>query len=108
MAAEQPYGTGMVTLLGFDPSVAWIAKTDTADVLWRRLLPARDRRGPHRSADDNMLVGAVQQLPSLALPPISGLILLLVAYVLLIGPINYLVLRRHRQAASGRGSPCRS
>jgi hypothetical protein len=93
VAAEQPYGTGMVTLLGFDPSVAWIARTDTADVLWRRLLPARVGGGLN-FADDNMLVGAVQQLPSLALPPISGLILLLVAYVLLIGPINYLVLRR--------------
>ena len=44
--------------------------------------------------DDNMLVSAVSQLPSLALPPIGGLIVLLGAYILLIGPINYLVLRR--------------
>ena len=41
-----------------------------------------------------MLVSAVSQLPSLALPPIGGLIALLIGYILLIGPINYLILRR--------------
>ncbi len=41
-----------------------------------------------------MLVNAVSQLPSLALPPIGGLIVLLGGYILLIGPINYMVLRR--------------
>ena len=40
------------------------------------------------------MVNAVSQLPTLALPPISGLLALLVAYILLIGPINYLVLKR--------------
>ena len=93
VAAERSYGAGFVTLIGFDPSVDWIARTDTADVLWRRLVPARAAGGLSFS-DDNMLVSAVSQLPSLALPPIGGLIALLVAYILLIGPINYLVLRR--------------
>ena len=40
------------------------------------------------------MVQAVASLPSLALPPIGGLIMLLFGYILLIGPINYLVLRR--------------
>ena len=93
VAAERSYGAGVVTLIGFDPSVDWIARTDTADVLWRRLIPARAAGGLSFS-DDNMLVSAVSQLPSLALPPIGGLIGLLFAYILLIGPINYLVLRR--------------
>jgi hypothetical protein len=93
VAAERPYGAGMVTLLGFDPAAAWIARTDTADVLWRRLLPARSS-GTVASTDDSMLLNAVSQLPSLALPPITGLIALLGGYILLIGPINYLILRR--------------
>jgi hypothetical protein len=93
VAAERSYGAGVVTLLGFDPTVDWIAKTDTADVLWRGLLPPRTGGGL-TFTDDGMLVSAVSQLPSLALPPIGGLIALLVAYILLIGPINYLVLRR--------------
>jgi hypothetical protein len=93
VAAERSYGSGNVTLLGFDPSVDWIAKTDTSQDLWRRLLPARSSGGL-TFTDDNMLVSAVSQLPSLALPPIGGLIVLLGAYILLIGPVNYLVLRR--------------
>ena len=36
----------------------------------------------------------MSQLPALALPPIHGLLLLLGAYILLIGPVNYIVLRR--------------
>jgi hypothetical protein len=90
-AAERTYGTGLVTLLGFDPG--WIVDPDTEDRLWRRLLPPRSFGGLVFS-DDNMLVSAVSQLPSLALPPIGALIVLLGAYILLIGPINYLVLRR--------------
>lgn len=91
VAAERSYGTGQVTLLGFDPG--WIVDPDTGDRLWRRLLPPRSFGGLVFS-DDNMLVSAVSQLPSLALPPIGGLMILLGAYILLIGPINYLVLRR--------------
>ena len=93
MAAERPYGSGSVTLIGFDPTVDWIAKTDTSGSLWRRLLPARTSGGLTFS-DDSMLVNAVSQLPTLALPPITGLLALLIAYIVLIGPINYLVLKR--------------
>jgi hypothetical protein len=44
--------------------------------------------------DDSQLVQAVYQLPALALPPTSGLLVIIAAYILIIGPINYLVLRR--------------
>jgi hypothetical protein len=93
VAAERAYGAGSVALIGFDPTVDWIAKTDTSGDLWRRLLPARSSGGLTFS-DDSMLVNAVAQLPTLSLPPISGLLALLVAYILLIGPVNYLLLKR--------------
>lgn len=93
VAAERPYGLGLVTMLGFDPAAEWIAESSASDGLWRRLLPPRTSGGLV-FADDNMLVSAVSQLPSLALPPITGLVALLGAYILLIGPVNYLVLRR--------------
>ena len=46
-------------------------------------------------------MNAVAQLPSLALPPVGGLFAILGLYILLVGPINYLVLRRlgHREWA---------
>lgn len=93
VAAERPYGSGSVTLLGFDPTADWIGETDIGEGLWRRLLPPRGSGGPILS-DDSQIVSAASQLPALALPPIGGLIALLTAYILLIGPINYLVLKR--------------
>lgn len=93
VAAERPYGSGSVTLLGFDPTADWISKTQAAGDLWRRLLPARAFSGLS-FADDNLLVSSVSQLPALSLPPIGGLILILLIYIVLIGPINYLVLVR--------------
>lgn len=93
VAAERPYGSGSATLLGFDPGTPWIVESDAANELWRTLLPPR-AGGGFVLTDDNQLVSAVSNLPSLALPPIDGLLALLGAYILLIGPINYLVLRR--------------
>ncbi len=93
IAAEAPYGSGLVTLLGFDPSTPWIANSRSTESLWRRLLPERSG-GPVVGGDDGQMVTAVSQLPELSLPPIGGLIALLFGYILLIGPINYLVLRR--------------
>ncbi len=94
IAAEMDYGSGVVTLLGFDPATKWLAATRDIDVMWRRLLPPRTVGGPVVGSDDSQIVNAVNQLASLALPPIGGLLLLIGGYILLIGPINYLILRR--------------
>ncbi len=93
VAAERAYGGGTVTLLGFDPTIDWIDETTLAKGLWRRMLPTK-AAGGLVITDDSQLVSAVSQLPELALPPVGGLAALLGAYILLIGPINYLVLKR--------------
>ena len=49
---------------------------------------------PLAITDDSQIVYALQNLPSVDLPPIEQLFVLLIAYIALIGPINYLVLRR--------------
>ena len=94
IAADRKLGNGSITLLGFDPTTSWIAEGDAWDTpLWRRLLPARSG-GTVSLADDQTIVAAVTNLPSLALPPIGGVLVLLFGYILLVGPVNYLVLRR--------------
>lgn len=94
VAAETPFGSGSVTLLGFDPASAWIAGSDSlAGDLWRRFLPPRGGSATPALSEDGSLVSAVQNLPSLALPPIGGLLVLLLGYIILVGPVNYLVLR---------------
>ena len=93
VAAELTYGTGRVTLLGFDPTTNWLAESKSIEALWRAALPpAHERR--RAPVDDSQLVQAVYQLPSLALPPTSGLLVLIGAYIVIIGPLNYLILRR--------------
>ncbi|MDQ3127253.1 MAG: hypothetical protein M3Q66_02170 [Chloroflexota bacterium] len=93
IAGQTGYGSGSVTILGVDPTTGWIAESTVGRALWPALIPARSE-GTVSISDDSQIVGAVSNLPSLALPPLGGLILLLVGYIVLIGPINYLVLRR--------------
>ena len=93
VAADLTYGSGHVTLLGFDPTTPWLAGSASTDALWRSALPARSTDGAQLS-DDSQLIQAVYQLPALALPPTSGLLILIAAYIVIIGPINYLVLKR--------------
>ena len=94
IAAERRYGNGAVAIVGIDPTASWIAASKASDALWRSLVPGRSSSGDVSGSDDSFMVQAVASLPSLALPPIGGLIVLLFGYILLIGPINYLVLRR--------------
>ena len=93
VAATTAYGSGSVTLIGFDPTTAWLAGTKSVEAFWRGLLPARTNDGGAVD-DDSQILQAVQQLASLQLPPVGGLLLLLAAYILVVGPLNYLVLRR--------------
>jgi len=93
VAAEAAYGSGSVTILGIDPTVGWVAQATASRSLWPALIPARSG-GSVAIADDSQIQSAVSNLPSLALPPLGGLLLLLFGYIALIGPLNYLVLRR--------------
>jgi hypothetical protein len=96
IAAERGYGRGTVTLVGFDPATAWITGSDVGGALWHRLMPQTSgpALNPLAIADDSQIVNALQNVPSVDLPPIDQLFVLLLAYIALIGPINYLVLRR--------------
>jgi hypothetical protein len=44
--------------------------------------------------DDSQLVAALGNIPSADLPPLGPLLFLLVAYIVVVGPLNYLLLRR--------------
>jgi hypothetical protein len=94
IVAERTFGSGLVTVVGIDPTAGWPATSEATPSLWRRLLPPRSGTTSLSFVDDNLLVSAVSQLPSLALPPIGGLLLLLAGYIALVGPLNYLILRR--------------
>lgn len=50
-----------------------------------------------RQMRSSSFYGAVSNIPSLALPSIQGLSILLGLYILLVGPVNYFILRRARR-----------
>jgi hypothetical protein len=93
VAAERTVGAGNVTVVGIDPTLPMIAGAEAGSHLWQRVLPTRET-GEVAPSDDNQILSAVSNVPTLALPPVSGLLALLVGYIILIGPVNYLVLRR--------------
>jgi hypothetical protein len=95
IVADRSSGTGAVVLVGFDPATPWLAASTAVDVLWATVVPARGTaKAPLLVGDDGMVVSVLGTLPALALPPVEGLLLLLLGYIILIGPVNYLVLRR--------------
>jgi hypothetical protein len=96
-AAIMAYGRGSVTLIGFDPATAWLANSSAGSALWRIAVPSGGsgiQTNPANLTDDSQLLQALYALPTLDLPPIDLLVGLLVVYTLLIGPLNYLVLKR--------------
>ena len=95
-AARSAYGQGSVSLIGIDPSTPWLAESSVAAGLWGRALPAGDAlfQNQMEMQDDGFLLGTLNNLPSVQLPPMDQLFLLLFGYIALIGPANYLILRR--------------
>ena len=99
LASMRPIGSGRVVLLGVDlasePYRGWEGSTR----LWGRLLPddalAEWFGGmPDVDGATNSMSDALTNLPELEIPPAELLLAVVAGYIILIGPINYLVLRR--------------
>ncbi|HMO57302.1 MAG TPA: hypothetical protein PKC19_08100, partial [Roseiflexaceae bacterium] len=88
------YGAGQVTFTRFDLAVlrGWTGEID----MWSNLLETITLFTPASAARLNQtsLLQYVLQLPALGLPSAGILLLFLLAYIAIIGPGNYLVLRR--------------
>ncbi len=93
-------GAGRVSFVGIDlatePFRAWAG----APALWARLIPDDriiEQWGGSGPVDDevaNAMSQALANLPSLAVPSAGLLLAVIIGYILLIGPLSYLVLRR--------------
>ncbi|MFQ5342175.1 MAG: hypothetical protein ACE5F6_11585, partial [Anaerolineae bacterium] len=104
LIAEQEVGQGRVTFVALDLGLAPFGAWAGEKAMWTRLLQPDVNTfaggspdiSPRRWADGQM-VNALTNLPSLDLPSVRWVVLLLAIYVLLVGPANYLVLRRTRR-----------
>jgi hypothetical protein len=100
LVIEKSLGSGFVDLVALDlassPFNAWAGTTP----FWEKLLGPNSAYSDYLPPDmstrqmaGNSMMYALSNLPSLDLPSIRGLALLLLFYILLVGPVNYLVLR---------------
>jgi hypothetical protein len=93
IAARMPYGLGSVTMVGIDP--ATLTGTGVARRLWTRLLPSTDVRTAHRMTTYGRDIRrALVTLHAVSTPERDQVFALFLGYALLLGPVNYLVLRR--------------
>lgn len=95
IAARNAVGQGSVTMLGIDVSAPWIAASAAANPFWSAAF-ATSSAGLHDliQPDESYIVDALGSLPSVQVPPFEMLALLVIAYVIAVGPINYFALRR--------------
>lgn len=96
LLARQSWGRGQVYFLALDPRLAPLKDWDGSEKLWATIandLPANPYwwRGVQNSYAAQ---SAVTSLPSLTLPSVVGLVGFLVLYVVAIGPVNYIYLKR--------------
>ena len=101
LIVERKLGKGYVDFIALDltriPFRDWAGVTDFAERLlspnaaWPDSIPADI--SPHQMRDSQMS-SALSNLPTLDLPSIRVLGLLLIGYIGLVGPLNYLILRR--------------
>jgi hypothetical protein len=100
LVRKRTLGDGSVTFVALDlahsPFDAWAGTVR----FWEKLIIAGAAYAQDLPADlsprqmrSNQMTYALSNMPSLALPSVRRLSTLLTAYILLVGPVNYLVLR---------------
>lgn len=108
LLSMRPVGGGRTILIGADVATEAYRAWDGSPRVWSRLITTGvNLEGffgpgiPRQEELLNTMSQALSNLPSLDVPPAELLLAVIVAYILLIGPISYVVLRRldRREAA---------
>ncbi len=96
LLAKRPFGKGNVFFLALDPSLAPLLDWSGSEIVWAEVANSLPTLLPWASGFQNSwsAVEAVSSLPVLAMPHVLQLIAYLLVYVIVMGPVNYWVLRR--------------
>jgi len=100
LASMRSVGAGRVILLGADFATDEFRGWDGSPRLWSRLLPTGAvfeqffGGGMPPQEAESSIAQAIGNIPSLEVPGAELLLVMIVAYILLIGPISYVILRR--------------
>jgi hypothetical protein len=104
LLVQQALGGGWVDYLALDPTASPFDAWAGALPFWQKVLEAGSALPPNapidiprRNLESEQMGYALSNLPPLDLPSIRWLAILLGLYVVLVGPVNYLFLRRLRR-----------
>lgn len=108
-AFEQSFGRGSVTMLAFPMAHPALVGWEQAPTLWGQVLKRSTELpagfAPEQLSMDGFIEGnlaaSLTSLPALEFPPLGLLMGLVLAYIVLVGPVTYLVLRRLDRQALG-------
>ena len=94
-------GAGRTILVGSDLATEAYRGWEGSPRIWNRLIPTNANFEqffgggfPVKEEALNSMMQALGNLPSLEVPPAELLLVVIVGYILLLGPISYLILRR--------------
>ncbi len=104
LVVEGDYGFGRVDFIGLNLSSAPFNSWPDTIAFWNKLLAPLGQFPDGQPTDISMrqmtgmnIAGNLSNIPALDLPSIRWLAILLSVYILLVGPVNYFVLRRLRR-----------
>ncbi|MGW8319405.1 MAG: DUF7408 domain-containing protein [Candidatus Promineifilaceae bacterium] len=99
LLVRQAMGRGSVYFLALDPALAPLLDWDGAEPLFGRIADASQLVPPWGLGAQNSYAAAsaVSSLPFLALPSAWQLVLFILVYIVVVGPLNYIVLTRRKR-----------
>lgn len=104
LLVQRNLGEGWVAYLALDPTVTPFDAWAGLHPFWKKLLEADAPLPPNapvdiprRNLEAEQMWNALTNLPTLELPSVRWLAALLVLYIVLVGPVNYLLLRKLRR-----------
>src|SRR5690606_2061153 len=99
LLARQSIGRGSVYFLALDPRLAPLLDWDGSEAIWAAIASRVPSGSNWGSGPQNSYAAteAVSSLPSLTLPSILQLLAFLLVYTIVVGPLNYWVLKRRNQ-----------
>lgn len=92
-------GLGKVLYLAVDPGLAPMATWQGQPALFGRIIRSNRQGNDCVGCYENRFENALRQIPGLGLPSLGLVVGLLGSYLLLIGPANYLILKRFDRRA---------
>jgi len=97
LVATRAWGNGTVTSLAFEPETSAFSGWSGANGFWRQLTLDRalpnSLQEPFNHGSVSSVLNVLRDIPNLGLPPTWLLGLVLLFFIVTIGPVNYLVLR---------------